>query len=90
MTGGSAIRIDYKPNGVSGYTCQLIGALGPLVTVTLRDGTTEIEVASDRLPMQAAVAAVGQYASHEYERRRTRDEKKRRHLAEGPLSSRPV
>ena len=79
MTGGSAIRIDYKPNGVSGYTCQLIGALGPLVTVTLRDGTTEIEVASDRLPMQAAVAAVAQYASHEYARRRTRDEKKRRH-----------
>ena len=35
MTGGSAIRIDYKPNGVSGYACQLIGALGPLVIVTL-------------------------------------------------------
>jgi hypothetical protein len=75
------MRIDYKPNGVSGYSCQLTGALGPLVTVTRRDGTTEFEVASERLPMQAAVGAVGQYASHEYERRRTRDEKKRRHHA---------
>ena len=37
------------------------------------DCATEFEVASDELPMQAAVAAVGQYASHEYERRRTRN-----------------
>ena len=45
MTGGSAIRIDYKPNGVSGYTCQLIGdAEMLLVTVTRSDRATKVKV----------------------------------------------
>jgi hypothetical protein len=75
------VRIEYTPHGASGYSCQLIGAVGPLVTARLADGATDFEVASDELPMQAAVAAVGQYASIEFERRRTRDVAKRQHLA---------
>ena len=74
------MRIDYEPNGVSGYTCQLIGG-GAVVTVRGTNGATEIEVASEGLPTQAAVAAVERYTSHEYERRRTRDPEKREHHA---------
>lgn len=65
--------IDYKPRGSSGYECRLTDDTGFVVTVTLLDGTAGVEVVPDGLPMQALVAAVEQYAGHEFGRRRSRD-----------------
>ena len=79
------MRIDYEPNGGSGYTCLLIGDANLRVTVTMSDGATEVTADPEGLPIQAVAAAVARYASHEYERRRTRNEEKRRHHAKEAL-----
>ena len=77
------MRIDYKPNGTSGFRCELTDQVGLVVTVDWSGGEAKVEVDPGGLPAQAAVAAVERYAGHEYERRRTRDPQKRKHHAEG-------
>jgi pimeloyl-ACP methyl ester carboxylesterase len=71
------MRIEYKPNGRSGYHCELTNDVGFLVTVDVSEGDVQSHVSPEGLPAQAAVAALERYAGHEYERRRTRDVDKR-------------
>jgi pimeloyl-ACP methyl ester carboxylesterase len=76
-----AMRIDYKPNGTAGYSCQLSDGAGLVVTVHRSEDGVEAEVVPEGIPAQAAVAAVERYGDHEYERRRTRSAEKRKHHA---------
>ncbi len=73
------MRIDYKPNGTSGFGCEMTNDVGLVVTVKGSQGQVRAHVSPEGLPAQAAVAAVERYAGHEYERRRTRDTEKKEH-----------
>ncbi|HAS08934.1 MAG TPA: DUF726 domain-containing protein [Acidimicrobiaceae bacterium] len=73
------MRIDYRPNGTSGFRCEMTNDVGLVVTVEGSNGELQASVSPEGLPAQAAVAAVERYAGHEYEGRRTRDAEKRRH-----------
>lgn len=73
------MRIDYTPDGTSGFRCEMTNDVGLAVSVEGADGQLHAEVRPEGLPAQAAVAAVERYAGHEYERRRTRDAEKKEH-----------
>jgi pimeloyl-ACP methyl ester carboxylesterase len=75
------MRIDYKPSGTAGYSCQLIDDAGLVVTIRRSEGGVEAEVSPEGLPAQAVVAAVERFADHEFERRRARNAQKRKHHA---------
>jgi hypothetical protein len=74
-----AMRIDYKPNGTSGFHCELTDEVGLVVTVDWSDGEAKANMTPDGLPAQALIASVERYGSHEYQRRRTRDAQKRKY-----------
>ena len=73
------MRVDYQPNGTSGFRCEMTDEVGLTVIVTRSEGETEVEVTPNGLPSQAAVAAVERYGDHEFERRRTRSPQKKKH-----------
>ena len=73
------MRIDYEPNGTSGFRCEMTNDVGLVVTVEGSSGEVQAVVHPEGLPAQAAVAAVERYAGHEYERRRTRGPEKKEH-----------
>lgn len=75
------MKIDYRPNGATGYICEAVGSGGIRVVVTSSSGEVTIKVDPDDLPTQALVGAIERYAEHEFAGRRTRGEDKRRHHA---------
>lgn len=73
--------VEYTPVGAAGYVCTLLGDADVAASVALSDGVAHVEATPEGLPTQALVAAVEQYASHEWERRRTRSLEKKQHHA---------
>ena len=73
------MSISYEPSGTSGYMCELVGANGLSVAVTLSTEGIQVDTTPTDLPTMALVGAVEQFGEHEFGRRRARNEQKRRY-----------
>lgn len=71
--------ISYEPSGTSGYRCELVGANGLSVVVALSTEGSQVNATPTDLPARALVGAIEQFGEHEFGRRRTRNEQKRRY-----------